>query len=123
MPTQLLNLVSQDFLLVRNQPKDIQFEGQQQNNVSADFSDCIAARLRLTTLFGFDASSEIANYTDFTPNGPYQKRTFTHADIGALPIGQFLYEFQVSWVADVFVTSHQGSVTVSPSTFSLDESV
>lgn len=121
MPTQLLNLVSQEILLVRNQPRDIQFEGQTQGGQAADFSDCVAARIRVTTLFGVDAASEIANYTDLTPNGILMKKSFSAAEIAALPVGTFLYEFQVSWVADVWITSHQGSVQIAPSIFTLNE--
>lgn len=121
MPTQLLDLVSQEILLIRNQPRDIQFEGVQQNGNPADFSDCLDARIRITHLFGYDDSSEIANYSDLTPNGLFQKKAFSAAEIAALPIGTFLYEFQVSWVANVWITSHQGSIQVSPSSFTLNE--
>lgn len=121
MPTQLLNVVSQDIVLWRNCPRQIEFEGQQQNGISADFSDCIAARLRLTHVIAVDPSSEVVTYTDLAPNGPYEARLFTAADIAALPLGTFLYEMQVSWVADVWITSHQGSIQIVPSAFTLNE--
>jgi hypothetical protein len=121
MPTQLLDVVSQEIVLWRNGPRRIDFEGMQENGVSANFSDCLAARLRIGHALAVDAASVITTYTDLFPNGPYQSKLFTAAEIAALPLGQFLYEMQVSWVEDIWITAFQGSITIVPSAFELNE--
>jgi len=119
MPIQELNLVAQNIQLLRNQPRTILFQGQQADGTDADFSDTTNARLRMGTLYGFDIASQIELIYGggFTVDGTGISFTYDDVRISNLPIGTFLYEFQVTWDDDLWVTSHQGQITVVPSMF------
>lgn len=119
MPYAELNTVGQNIQLFRNQPRTVRWQGQQADGTPADFSDTTNARYRIGTLYGYDISSQIElNWGGaFTVDGTDIVFTFDDVRISNLPIGTFLYEFQVTWDDVLWVTSHQGQITIAPSMF------